>query len=433
MAPDTATPANRRSPWSVVFGAGLTQSVSAQPLVLSTFSLFVLPLAQTTGWSRTSILGVFTACAIGLALGLPIIGRLLDRYPTRLILVTCWLGYCACTAAVAFTPLTLPLFYLPFFLIGLFTSGVLIPCTKAVVTWFDARRGAGIGVMAALMGLGTTFMPLIAAYLIRTAGFRQTYLWLALLALAVGSTLILTLVRTRDEPARALGAHPQTGAALPDQPGLGVAEALRTRRFWMIVFALCLAAITVTGLQTNLIPIMLDRGTSAQDATMVLAVFGFSSLLGRLGGVLLDRFHGTRVGAAVLFFAAFGVVLLLMGSGLITALIAALLIGIAFGIEIDLLAFLTTRYFGMRRFGSLMGVLQGAVMLCIAVGPVVVGIAYDRLGSYDAVLPLLIASFLMCAVAILLLGPYTYPAVPDGDRAREADAPTGERQPAAAG
>lgn len=411
MPHDAISQPHRRNPWSVVFGAGIAQSVSAQPLVLSTFSLFVLPLGQATGWSRTSILGVFTACALGLALGLPLVGRMIDRFPIRRVLIISWLGYCACVAAVAFTPLTLPLFYLPFFLIGLFTSGVIIPCTKAVVTWLDTRRGAGIGVMAALMGMGTTFMPVIAAYLIRTTGFRQAYLWLALLALTVGLTLILTLVRSRDEPGGVAGASSQPGTVPLTQSGLSVGEAIRTRHFWLIALSLCLAAVCLTGLQTNLVPIMLDRGTTAGNATAVLAVFGFSSLLGRLGGILLDRFHGTRVGAVVLGLAALGVGLLLVDSSFVTGLIGAMLVGVAFGIEVDLLGFLTSRYFGMRRFGSLMGLLQGAVMLCIAFGPIIVGIAYERLGSYDAVLPLLIGAFAACAVAILVLGPYTFPAI----------------------
>jgi MFS family permease len=426
MSLDAISP-RRRNPWSVVFGAGIAQSVSAQPLVLSTFSLFVLPIAAATGWSRTSILGVFTACAIGLALGLPLVGRLIDRFPVRRILVISWLGYCACIAAVAITPLSLPLFYLPFFLIGLFTSGVLIPCTKAVVTWLDTKRGAGIGVMAALMSLGTTFMPLIAAYLIRTTGFREAYLWLALLALIVGLTLILTLVRSRDEPDGIVPVRSVIATGRTDHPGLGVAEALATRHFWLITFSLCLAAVCLSGLQTNLVPIMLDRGTTTENATLALAVFGFSSLLGRLGGILLDRIHGTRVGAAVLLLAALGITLLLVGGSFISGLIGAMLVGVAFGIEVDLLGFLTSRYFGMRRFGSVMGVLQGAVMLCIAIGPIVVGLAYDKLGSYEAVLPLLIGAFLLCAVAILLLGPYAYPAVPESDGSAKADA-SGERE-----
>ena len=410
MAVDPSFALPQRNRWGVVIGAGTTQAVSAQPLLLSTFSLFVLPLAQATGWSRPLVLGGFTACAVGLALGLPIVGRLVDRVALRPILVVCWLAYCACVAAVAVTPLSLPLFYVPFFLIGLCTSGVLVSCAKAVVTSFDLNRGAGIGITAAIMGLGTTSMPVVATFLIRTAGFRHAYLWLALLALVVGLTFILLLVHPSIKPGEAAGALPSKRAAAPELAGLTVSEALRTRHFWLIVFALCLAALTVTGLQTNLVPIMLSRGVSPDKATIVLSVFGLASLVGRLGGFLFDRFHGTHVGAGVLLLAALGMLLLLFNVGFAAGVVGVALCGIAFGIEIDLLAFLTSRYFGMRRFGSLMGLLQGVVTLCIGVGPIVVGFAYERLGSYEAVLPLLGGTLVVCAIGILFLGPYAYPA-----------------------
>jgi MFS family permease len=394
--------ADRANPWRVVFGAGIAQAVSAQPLVLSTFSLFVLPLTQATGWSRPAVLGCFTACALGLAVGLPFVGRLLDRFALRPILIACWIAYCAALAALGVVPLVRPLFYLPYLVIGLATSGILIACSKAVVTWFDARRGAGIGITAALMGLGTTAMPLAATALIRTVGFRQAYLWLALVALVVGLAMIVPCIRARD---------PVVRAEAGDRPGLTLGEAVRTRHFWLIAAALCLAALTVTGLQTNLVPILLARGIGPTQATVALSVFGFASLVGRLGGVLLDRFHGTRVGAGVLLLAAGGVLLLLVDRGFVAGLVGAALCGVAFGIEVDLLAFLASRYFGMRRFGSLVGVLQGAVMLCIAAGPIVVGFAYERLGSYEAVLPLLSGALVVCAIGILLLGPYRFPAV----------------------
>ena len=410
MALDASSTSIRRKPWGVVVGAGTTQAVSAQPLLLSTFSLFVLPLAQATKWSRPEVLGGFTACALGLALGLPIIGRLIDRLALRPILITCWVAYCACVAAIAVTPLSLPLFYAPFFLIGLFTSGVLISCSKAIVTSFDVNRGAGIGFAAAIMGLGTTTTPMVVTFLIRTAGFRYAYLWMAVLALVIGLTFILLLVRPRAQLDHVADTSPSRRAPAPELAGLSVAEALRTSHFWLIVFALCLAALTVTGLQTNLVPIMLARGVSPDRATIMLSAFGLASLVGRLGGVLLDRFHGTRVGAAILLLAALGILLLRFDTGFVGGLAGVALCGIAFGIEIDLLAFLTSRYFGMRRFGSLIGLLQGLVTFCIGVGPIVVGFAYEKLGSYEAVLPLLGGTLVVCAIGILLLGPYTYPA-----------------------
>jgi MFS family permease len=420
----TTDPPAGRNPWFVVGGSGIAQSVSAQPLLLSTFSLFVAPLATETGWGRASILAAFTACAAGMAIGMPIVGKLLDRFTARFVILVSWLAYCACVALLSVTPLALPQFYVPFFFIGLFASGTLIPFTKAIVSWFDNKRGAAIGISAALMGLGTTFTPLIAGKLIAVAGFQQAYLWLALFALIVGLAMILPFVRGRSEHgiyrSKTAGGPVAGPASIGELPGLTVGEALRTRHFWMIATALCLTGIAVVGVQANLVPIMAARGIILEHATIALSVFGFASLLGRLGGILLDRFHGTFVGSTVLALALGGILLLLFGTSFATAVAGSALIGLAFGMEIDLLAFLTSRYFGMRHFGTLLGILQGAVLLCIATGPLIIGVAYDKTGSYSLILQILAATFGLCAVLILLLGRYPFPAIEGFDK-RVAD------------
>lgn len=412
----------------VVVGSGIAQAMSAQPLILSTFSLFVAPLAASTGWDRTSILAAFTAAAGGMAVGMPIVGKLLDRFTVRNIILTAWLGYCASVALIGLVPLRLPYYYIPFLLVGLFAAGTLIPFTKAIVSWYDNKRGAAIGIAAAIMGVGTAATPLIARFLIDAAGFRFAYLWLALLALVVGMAMILPFVHARGEGQGRGSARDGAAVTQPvNLPGLSVPEALRTGQFWMITVALCLTGIAVVGFQANLVPIMAARGIVLNHATVALSVFGFASLLGRLGGVLLDRFHATLVGAGVLALAVVGILLILLGTSFATALIGSALIGLAFGMEIDLLAFLTSRYFGMRHFGALLGILQGAVLFCIATGPLVVGIAYDRTGSYDAILTLLAAAFAICAILILLLGRYRFPAIKGFDRMAQTDetAPAG--------
>ncbi len=401
-----------RKPWFVVAGSGIAQSMGAQPLILSTFSLFILPLAHETGWKRTAILATFSACAAGLALGTPIIGRLLDKFAVRPIVITAWLLYCASVALIAMMPHKLPIFYLPYFLTGLFASGTLIPFTKAVLSWFDNKRGAAVGVMAALQGLGTTFTPLLASFLIGFAGYRDAYLWMAGFAVVVGMAMIVPFVHERGvRGGLRAGAHRERDTPGAELPGLTIGKAVSTRHFWMIAFALCVAGICVVGFQANLVPIMAGRGIPRGQATIALSVLGFTSLLGRFGGILLDRFHGTLVGGAVLFLGAVGIGVLAKYTSLDAALTGCALIGLSIGMEIDLLAFLTSRYFGMRSFGTLLGILQGSVILCIALGPLLIGMTYDAVGSYDTIMPFLSAALALCGITVMLLGPYRYPAI----------------------
>lgn len=425
MTAEKAARARSRNPWMVVAGSGIAQSVSAQTMILTTFSLFVIPLADSTGWGRAAILAAFTSCAMGMAIGTPIVGRLLDFFALRPIVISAWTLYCAAVATLTFVPQTLPLFYLPYFLVGFFAAGALVPFTKAVVSWFDNKRGTAIGVMAALGGLGTTFTPLLASYIINSFGYRHAYSYLALVSFAVGLAVIVGFVRVRGERSqrgRLLSVVEREHETVSlELPGLTPNEAVATRDFWMIAFALCFAGIAVVGIQANLVPMLTSNGISAGQATVALSTFGFASLVGRLGGILLDRFHARIVGGIVLFLPVIGIGLLMVETSFATAIIGAVPIGLAFGMEIDLLAFLTSRYLGLRRFASLLGILQGAVILSLASGPLLVGIAYDVMGSYVGIMQILAVALALSAVAVFLLGEYRYPALAGFDKSAVED------------
>ncbi|GAA3310913.1 hypothetical protein GCM10020295_79240 [Streptomyces cinereospinus] len=197
-------------------------------------------------------------------------------------------------------------------------------------------------------------------------------------------------------------------------PGLTVREALRGTDFWLIAVNLCLIGVAVVGLQGNIVPMVADQGISSGRAAALLTVFGLTSLLGRmLGGVLLDRFQAPHVCAAVILCPVAG--MFLLNVSFAGAAVGAALIGLAFGVEIDLLPYFISRYLGMRRFGSLLGLLNAAVMLTSAFGPLAVNLGYELLGSYDAVMPFLAGVLLLCAVLVLRLGPYPYPAATGSD------------------
>jgi MFS family permease len=81
----SAEPARTRSPWTVVFGAGTAAAVGPQ-MYLATIGVFVAPIAQDTGFGRTTITGSFSVAAVGMFVGLIIVSRLVDRYAARYIL-----------------------------------------------------------------------------------------------------------------------------------------------------------------------------------------------------------------------------------------------------------------------------------------------------------------------------------------------------------
>jgi predicted MFS family arabinose efflux permease len=203
-------------------------------------------------------------------------------------------------------------------------------------------------------------------------------------------------------------------------PGLTAGQALRTRQFWGIALGLGLVGVVVYGLQVHLVPMMTDRGLTADQAGILLVVFGLASLVGRVaGGLLLDRVHASVIGPIVMIAPIAG--MFFLQPPFTGAAVAVAFIGVAFGVEGDLLALLITRYLGTRHFGRILGLVQAAFLLGSALGPLLLGLGYDLLGSYDPVIPVLMGVLVAGAILIATLGRYVHPAVSGFDRLAARD------------
>jgi MFS family permease len=105
-----------RSPWWVVFGAGVASAVGPGPVVMSTLGLFVVPITEETGWGRSTVTGSFSLAAIGSAIGLVIVGRMMDRYALKYILIPSYILFNLFMALIAFAPSdNVLLFLAPYF------------------------------------------------------------------------------------------------------------------------------------------------------------------------------------------------------------------------------------------------------------------------------------------------------------------------------
>jgi cyanate permease len=214
--------------------------------------------------------------------------------------------------------------------------------------------------------------------------------------LAIGLPFATLFVRER--PADARSASPAPTA----RDGATVSEGLRSRVFWILVAVLFGGSIAQNGAITHLAALLTDRGVSASGAASAVSAMGGASLVGRfLTGWLLDRFFAPRVSLVLLSTAAAGVLLPSGTHSLATAMLASILIGLGMGAEADVTPYLLSRYFGLRSFAMLYGFTWTAYAIAGAIGPILMGRAYDATGSYQALLVTL--AFATFAVALLML------------------------------
>lgn len=367
-------------------------------LFVFTFSVFLKPVTQEFGWSREAASRGFAFAALAIALASPKLGHLLDRIGPRKVIVPAFVIYGLGIASLGFLTSNIGHFYLTLLVIGLVGNATSqMGYSRAVSTWFDRRRGLALALVMSGSGTGSIVLPALAQWLIDSHGWRAAYLTLGLGSLVCGIPLTLLFVKERPG-AQARGAAEARGP---------VSGSLRSRPFWTLVAVLFLTSVAVNGAIAHLSAILTDRGVSARDAALALSALGAASLTGRLlTGLLLDRFFGPRVSFWLLAASAAGIALLAPAHTPGAAVAAGVLIGAGLGGEADVTPYLLTRYFGLHSFSSLYGFTWTAYAVAGAIGPVVLGRAFDLTGSYASFLAILAGATALAALLMLTMPRY---------------------------
>jgi cyanate permease len=249
-------------------------------------------------------------------------------------------------------------------------------------------------------GLGAMILPVVAQSIITHSGWRVAYLALGGIAVVLGLPLSWRYVRER-------GSGQQTSAPVV-HAGVTWQEGLGSYPFWIIVVVLFVSSISMNGAITQLSALLTDRGTTPRDAALCASVLGGMSLLGRIGvGWLLDRFFGARVALLINLTTAAGIFLLARSNNFSAGCVAAALIGIGAGGEAAITPYLLTRYFGLRAFSTLYGVTWTFYAAAGAIGPVLLGRAFDSTGSYASSLIIFATALAIAAALMLALPRYT--------------------------
>jgi MFS family permease len=389
--------------WRVVLAACLGVMVGFGSLFVYTFSVFMKPLGAEFGWGREAVSRGFGLAALSMAMASPLLGRWLDRYGPRRVILPCMTIYgCAIASLGLLRPHLWP-FYATCIVLGLVGNGAAhLAFSRAISTWFQARLGMALAFVMAGAGIGSMVLPFFAQTIISRAGWRAAYLFLGGLALVVGLPLTWRYIHERAP------VHLDLRAALPDGPTWQ--QGLRSFPFWIIVTVLFVSSVAMNGAVTHLAALLTDRGLNAAGAALCASVLGGSSLAGRLAvGGLLDRYFGARVAFVIYLLTAGGILLLARADTLPLGCIAAGLIGVGAGGEADITPYLLTRYFGLHAFSTLYGVTWTFYAIAGALGPVILGRAFDSTGSYTSLLTLLAVALAMAGALMLLLPRYTRP------------------------
>jgi MFS family permease len=395
----------RYTGWRIVAVCHVGVLVGFATIFIYSFSLMVKPLQHEFGWGREQVSRAFSLAAISVAICSPFMGKLFDRVEPRKIIASFMVAFGLGLGSLAWLTGSLAQFYATAIFIGVAGTGTYqLGYARIVASWFERRLGAALSFVVAGSGVGSLFFPPVVQHLIDTYGWRHTYLLLAALPLLIGAPLTLFLAPSaRNLPLRHSAAL--TDAAASD--GATWRQAIATRSFWLLAFGVCCISLSENGALAHLAPMLSDRGFRPEDAALVVSVLGGSSLAGRLMlGWLLDYLEGSHIATFSLLAAGSGILMLAHAQSFRSAAIAALIGGLGMGCELDLIPYMLKRYFGLRSFSTLYGLIYSVFAVAGATSPLLLGHVYDITGSYTSILTLVSGLTMVVALSMLALPAY---------------------------
>ena len=452
--------------WKIVVASVIGVALCLSPLPYWALIVIGPELAKEFGWSRAIISAGFLFMTAGVLVAAPVVGRLVDRYGARRVLLPSIFALSIGTCAFSQMTANPVVFYTIFFLTALFGTATLpITWSKAIVNNFDKYRGLALGIALTGTGLfGFIATPSIQA-MIDAFGWRKAYICVGLLPVLLSFPLAYFLFHDEKEKLAlskldvsqspklaswiwkpllfaalffatmlfviskfgpfwvvmlmglvligylvsnyiASGKDTTTSAL----PGLTLRETFKDYRFWLILLAIFILGSVISGIIANAKFMLLDKGYSDQEATSLFigaGVIALSVLVGRMvGGFLVDHIWAPLVAFVFLSVPAIGCYILMQDMSVGMNVLAMILVGFAAGVEFDLIAYFISRYFGVRSYGQIYGIIYAAFGLGSGTSPVVFNLIRGDDPDYSRVLSYAAIGFIVGATLCLFLGKY---------------------------
>jgi len=391
--------------WPLVLAAMV--GVSFYSVVTYSLGTFMEPLEQEFGWKRAQVSAGLTIFGLIATLGGPFVGMTVDRFGSRRPAIIGLIAIGAAFAAFGTANGSLVQWFglwIVFGIAALFTKTTVWSVGTSSV--FQSSRGLALAAVLSGSALGQSFAPMIANWLIEAHGWRTAYAVMGTVWPGIGLLLVLLFYFDAHDHGRKTRSDPTTTQA--PLSGLTAREAARDSRIIRIAIGNLLMSLVGSGVSVHLVPIISETGIPRGSAVEMAALAGIGGLVGKfLTGWLLDRTNSGVIPFLSFAVAAVGHVLLLNLLGSSSALIlASMILGYASGAGLQVTAYLTSRYAGLRAYGTVYGTIGSMMMLGTALGPVLAGLIHDATGAYSLMLLIAAPTMLLTALLFLRLGPY---------------------------
>lgn len=377
--------------WRIIAAcfAGLMLAVGT--IVTYTAGIFSVAIVREFGWTQADFAFALMFFYYSLVPGSVICGELVDRLGPRRLILASTLCLALGLIGLCILPASLALFCIAYAAIGLVSIGTLpVTYARVIARRFDLSRGTALGITMTGVGVGGAILPALGQYLIDQWGWR----------VALGAIACTVLL------------FGMTGAAryIPNEPtskGQSSNHSSAFRQAWSESRAALLGlgaislfcGIVLTGLVVNMAPLAASKGLGHSGIAAAGATMGVAIIAGRLGiGILMDRFPANAVLGIFLLAPAIGALILGWTSGGPALFVAAILVGLAQGAEVDAVAYLVSRQFSPEKFGTIYGIMFALFTAGAANGPLLFAKLQIVFGSFAPGLGLFACITGVCAL-----------------------------------
>jgi MFS family permease len=368
--------------------------------------VFLTPLIKAFRWDHAQVSRIAFASSMTSGLLAPLVGWLMDKIGGRWVmsagLLLAVAGYWCASSSHSLLAMSAS-----FALLGAgFMLAGIVPVYIVFINWFKQRRGLAGGVVQAALAIGLTVPPPLLTWIILRHGWQAGFRWLSAPILLLVLPLVLLIIRTRPEMGKARSVVQEVESL----PGLEVMSALRTRTFWLVAAGDLLYGVGFGSIFVHQITYLIGIGYSPSHAAWVFSAQTMVSFFGSivLSG-LADRYGSRQCLAASLLIVVVGA-LALTGAGSrhfapLAVVIFVLCWGMGAGGIPPLLPILLAETTGMRRLGTLFGIIRSGAYFATAFGPVLAGHIYDVTGSYVPAFQVAASLLVVSAISILMVRP----------------------------
>jgi len=374
------------------------------------FGFFIEPLEEEFGWTRTQV-NVSLSIGVVTSFLSPVVGNLMDRFGAR------WtMAVSIVLVASAFLLRSVMTELWHFYLFsGIMFAGTpgatMMPAGRLVLTWFPKARGRMMGIVTSGNNIGSGLAVPIIAGLIGFVGWRWTWALMGIALIGMAMLVLLVIRDDSDDVTKERGKRWSPKYSDDDgtaglNSGMTVSAAVRTSTFWFLVIGMTLQQFIRTGVVSQMVPHLEQVGFSrAVAATMmiVLAIFAASSKLifGRLSESITARISFI----VIMILQGIGLSVLLLSDGSAITWGAIVVFGLGMGGVGALTPLVIFDMFGLKQFGSIMGLTRMSIAIPIFFGPIFAGMIFDSKGKYDLMFVVTIGLLVVSIGSFMLAKP----------------------------